>query len=379
MSPEPKPLVAQDADSSLSSDDEDALPDERTGDAPPDRSARVASSVVSAGAPSTYRDPAPAEEDEELPFRTKFLSSPAGRAATAAGVLVAAMAIGAETQSYLATEHTRTALLRDQKAEAASLTEKQRNFLADTDAFGVAMAQEPADDFVAQELLGPGALDRLFESPGVYARVPAAEAKNAFAMQSAARYSKKDAVALCLMRAHPEGDAAKPLATCKEGSMCLGEQMAHLSNLGAVNGGIRVLSPAWATVVEQSSSSLLVGGYDTEFRSRSLESREVSKQAAESARYTILVVDETPEDAETGVKFGGVPPATAARFQGLPHGARLGIFDLVSRKPLLKLRRELLATATGSTEAEAVARQQQSCSLGLEARALVTRGASAQR
>jgi hypothetical protein len=326
-------------------------------------------------ATATYREPAPAEEDEELPFRTKFLSSPTGRAAAAAGLLVAAMAIGAETQSYFATEHTREAILRDQKAEAASLSDKQRNFLADTDAFGVAMAQEPADDFVAPELQSPGALDRLFANVGVYARVPAAEAKNSFAMQSAARYSKKDAVALCLLRPTEE----KPLAKCQEGSMCLGEQMAQLSNLGAVNGGIRVLSPAWATVVETSPSPLLVGGYDAEFRSRSVESREVGKQVAENARFAILVVDETPEEAETSVKFGGVPPATAARFQGMPHGARLGIFDLVARKPLLKLRRELFAGATGNTEAEAVARQQQSCSLGLEARGLVGQSVSAQR
>jgi hypothetical protein len=367
MTPEPKDHAQ--ADSLL---DEGA--DEQAGTSALQAS-RAGTKTPAPPAPATYREPLPTEEDEELPFRTKFLSSPTGRAAAAAGLLVAAMAVGAETQSYFATEHTREALLRDQRAEAASLSEKQRSFLADTDAFGVAMATEPADDFVAPELRSPGALDRLFASVGVYARVPAAEAKNPFAMQSAARYSKKDAVALCFLRPTEE----KPLATCKEGSMCLGEQMAQLSNLGAVNGGIRVLSPAWATVVAEAPSSLLVGGYDAEFRSRSAESREVSKQIAENARFALLVVDETPTEAETSVKFGGVPPATATRFQGMPHGARLGVYDLVAHKPLLKLRRELFAGATGNTEAEAVARQQQSCSLGLEARGLVAQSASAQR
>jgi hypothetical protein len=320
-------------------------------------------------------EPLSAEETEEsLPFRLSFLGSPTGRAVTAAGALVATLAVAAQVQTYVTTESTRTALLRDQRAEAAALSDKQKQFLADTDAFGVAMATEPADDFVDGSLRAPGALDKLFAEVGIYARVPAAEAKNAFAMQSAARYSKKDAAALCLVRP----TEAAPVATCAEGSMCLGEKMATLHNLGAVNGGIRVLSPTWATVVAESPSSLLVGGYDAEFRSRSAESREVSKQVAEKARFAILVVDETPEEALQAVGFGGVPPATATRFQGMPHGARLGVYDLVARKPLLKVRRELFAGG-GMVEGETVARQMQSCRLGLEARGLAESFASARR
>lgn len=309
------------------------------------------------------------------PFRQRFIDTGAGRAVTATGLLVATLAVAAEVQGYLHTRSTREALLRDQRAEAAQLTDKQRAFLAETDAFGVAMATEPADDFIDDSLRATGALDKLFTEVGVYARVPAAEAKNAFAMQSAARYSKKDAAALCLVRP----SEAAPVATCAEGSMCLGEKMATLYNLGAVNGGVRVLSPAWAKVVETSDSSLLIGGYDAEFRSRTGESRDVGKQIAEKARFAILVVDETPTEAEKSVSYGGVPPATATRFQGMPHAARLGVYDLAAHKPVLKVRRELFAGGGGLVEADTVARQIQSCSLGLEARGLVERLASAKR
>ena len=313
--------------------------------------------------------------DPAHPFRQRFIDTGVGRAITAAGFLVATLAVAAEVQTFLHTRSIRGALLRDQRAEAASLTDKQRAFLAETDAFGVSMATEPADDFVDISLRAPGALDKLFTEVGVYARVPAAEAKTAFAMQSAARYSKKDAAALCLVRP----SEAAPIATCAEGSMCLGEKMATLYNLGAVNGGVRVLSPAWAKVVETSDSSLLVGGYDFEFRTRSAESREVGKQIAEKARFAILVVDETPTEAEKSVSYGGVPPATATRFQGMPHGARLGVYDLVAHKTVLKVRRELFAGGGAMVEAETVARQIQSCSLGLEARGAVEQLASAKR
>ena len=304
--------------------------------------------------------------EDALPFRRRFLGSPTGRWVTAAGILVTTLAAAAEIDGHLTTEATRRALLRDQRAEAAQLTDRQRTFMSATDAFGVALATEPAGDFVDDSLRVPGALDRLFAETGVYARVPAAEVKNAFAMQSAARYSKKDGVALCLLRPTDE----MPVATCGEGSMCLGNKMQSLHNLGAVNGGLRVLSPSWAAEVAGTRSALLVGGYDHELRTRDPEARDVSKRVAESARFAVVVVDETPEDALPGVRFGGVPPATATRFQGVPHAARLGIYDLTAHKPLLRLRRELSAAPSQGPEAEAVARQISSCQLGLEARAL---------
>jgi hypothetical protein len=120
---------------------------------------------------------------------------------------------------------------------------------------------------------------------------------------------------------------------------------------------------------------LAVNAYDRDLDSVAKHDVPIAVEVMNKARFFTLVIDEDPP--------GGVPPAepkssetVEERLQRVPHWARVGIWAIATRTPLLRMRSEAAAefvsmSGSGQLSAEtsaAQARQANSCALALAVR-----------
>jgi hypothetical protein len=142
---------------------------------------------------------------------------------------------------------------------------------------------------------------------------------------------------------------------------------------------LRVLTTDWSDELHEADSELGVNGYDRDLDSVAKHDVPVAVEIMNKARFVTLVIDEDPP--------GGLPPAPKGsletpeeRLQAMPHFARVGVWELSTKTPLLRIRAEAAADfvamsghrTTSSETAAAQARQANSCALALAVRARIT-------
>jgi hypothetical protein len=100
---------------------------------------------------------------------------------------------------------------------------------------------------------------------------------------------------------------------------------------------LRVLSSEWTDELHQATSELAVNAYDRDLDSVTRYDVRIAADILARSRYFTLVLDEDPN--------GGLPQeipdageTPEERVQRAPHPARVGIWELSSGKPLLRLR-----------------------------------------
>jgi hypothetical protein len=276
-------------------------------------------------------------------------------------------------------ESRKSAVMAKQRAVAVALGPKLQPFRDQVEGWARELAADGPGDFVA-----PGnGLDGLREAPGVYLRLRRENTKSPKQIRKAAQSSLLDGFTSCLFvspTALPtQGAACRVTSECQPGQLCNEWNVCapppRPYNMRLAYRALRVLSSDWTDELRRADSELGVNGYDRDLDSVAKHDVPVAVEIMSKARFVTLVIDEDPA--------GGLPAAAPGetesaeqRLQRLPHFARVGIWDVASKTPLLRLRAQAAANfvpmggrvISAPETVAAQSRQANSCALALAVR-----------
>ncbi|HET9931737.1 MAG TPA: hypothetical protein VFQ35_13645 [Polyangiaceae bacterium] len=256
-------------------------------------------------------------------------------------------------------------------------------------------------------LVSPSAdLEKVRNAGTIYLRLRMANAKGERDMRKAAKDSLRDGFTSCLfvtrsssgtnstvaasaapaasvapaaMGAAAAGAACRTIGDCASGLLCNEWNTCappeQPYNMRLVYRTLRVLSSDWTDELHEASSELALSAYDRDLENVARRDVPVTVEILARSKFFALVLDEDPP--------GGIPkPAPesgesdAETLQRLPHFARIGIWDIASGTPLLRVRAvaagEVVQMGGGAAKdavtRTATERQVNSCALALKAR-----------
>jgi len=241
----------------------------------------------------------------------------------------------------------------------------------------------------AGNLVEPGApYQAIRQSPGVYLRLRLSNARAVKDIRKAARVSLHDGFTACLFvnkdaGSRTEGPPCKVTANCEPGKLCNEWSVCANPptpyNMRLAYRTLRVLSSEWTDELHAATSELLVNAYDRDLDSVTRFDVRIAADILARSKYFTLVLDEDPQ--------GGLPEelpdageSPEERLQRVGHFARVGVWELTSGKPLLRLRAEAAGEFVPMGEkvvrdpviVAAQARQVNSCQLALAVRSALS-------
>jgi hypothetical protein len=296
-----------------------------------------------------------------------------------------AVALGAFTAVYwriaqAQIETRRSQVMAKQRAIALTLGPKILPFREQVEGWVRELAASWPGDFVDSS----ASLEKIRTSPGVYFRLRMSNTGSVKAIRAAARASLHDGFTSCLFvrLGAPDptkGSACRVTADCVSGQLCnewnVCTEPPRPYNMRLAYRALRVLSSDWTDEVHEADTELGLNAYDRDLDSVSKRDVPVAIELLSRSRYFTLVLDEDPA--------GGVPPeapdageTSDERVQREPHAARIGIWDLKTQSPLLRLRAEANAqfvpvgdrVVQNPATLAAEQRQTNSCALALSVR-----------
>jgi hypothetical protein len=276
-------------------------------------------------------------------------------------------------------ESRKSAVMAKQRAVAVALGPKLQPFRDQVEGWARELAADGPADFVA-----PGAaLEGLREAPGVYLRLRQENTKSAKQIRKAAQSSLLDGFTSCLFvspSALPtQGAACRVTSDCQPGQLCNEWNVCapppRPYNMRLAYRALRVLSSDWTDELHGADSELGVSAYDRDLDSVAKYDVPVAAEIMSKARFVTLVIDEDPEGGLPAAQPGDTESAEQ-RLQRTPHFARVGIWDVASKAPLLRLRAQAAAdfvpmggrVITAPETVAAQSRQANSCALALAVR-----------
>ncbi|HEX6272268.1 MAG TPA: hypothetical protein VFZ53_04490 [Polyangiaceae bacterium] len=251
----------------------------------------------------------------------------------------------------------------------------------------------------ARELAGPypgdlvsntAELELIEQSPGVYLRLRIGVATTPRDIRKAARTSLHDGFTSCLFRKTKTGDPTKgppckataectPGLLCNEWSVCAEPPIPY--NMRLAYRTLRVLSPEWTDELHKATSDLAINAYDRDLDSVTRYDVRIAADILARSKFFTLVLDEDPSAGlPSEIPDAGETPEE--RVQRAAHPARVGIWDLATGKPLLRLRAQAAGefvpmggrTIRDPITLAAEQRQVNACQLALEVRAKLSPG-----
>jgi hypothetical protein len=239
--------------------------------------------------------------------------------------------------------------------------------------------------WTADHVAASADMEKIGVGASVYLRLRLANTGSPKEIRAAAKVSLRDGFTSCLFVNKPKavstegapqcrtiGDCASGLL-CNEWGTCSPPEQPY--NMRLVYRTLRVLSSEWTDELHQVTSELGLSAYDRDLGNVAKSDVPVTVELLSRAKYFTLVLDEDPP--------GGLPPevneaseSPEERVQRVPHFARVGIWDLASGDPIVRLRAEA-ASEMVSMGKEAVIsevnlaaqhRQANSCGLALHVR-----------
>jgi hypothetical protein len=237
-------------------------------------------------------------------------------------------------------------------------------------------------------LVSPDAdLEKIRTAGTIYLRLRLANTKAERDVRKAAKDSLRDGFTSCLFVTRsnsapaPNASACRTIGDCPSGLLCNEWNTCAAPeqpyNMRLVYRTLRVLSSDWTDELHEASSELALSAYDRDLENVAHRDVPVTVEILSRSKFFALVLDEDPP--------GGIPkPAPEAAeseaevLQRVPHFARIGIWDIASGTPLLRVRAvaggELAQMGTSSAAVKdpitlvAQQRQVNNCALALKAR-----------
>jgi hypothetical protein len=294
------------------------------------------------------------------------------------GVLVSAFAVGYWYWAQRELAEAKSRVLGKQRAVEATLGPKIHPFRDLIETWTSKLAGPYEGDLVDDA----ASLERIQRRPGVYLRLMIDNARLAEDIRKNAARSLLDGFTSCLFVRSADADptrgkACKSTLDCEPGHLCNEWDRCHQPprpyNLRLAYRALRVLSDAWTAEVHQAASELAVTAYERDLDAATLTDVPVSIEVLELADYFTVVLDEAPASG-LPEPLPDVEESREERVQRVEHFARVGVWDLESKKPVLRLRRRVAGryVPVGKQQVPTPAvraaqeRQTLSCALALE-------------
>jgi hypothetical protein len=250
-----------------------------------------------------------------------------------------------------AKERARAELLAAIEREAATLEPQHHQLVTRVEALLI----EAAGAEHEAGAIAPAALDQLLTRPTIYVRGEHAAFGDPARMREAVRASLKDTFVLCLVEPPAARTETALLAQVRVAySGGLEKRTRHVHRLQSAAEVLPLLGSEWVKRVEEASSLIELGELRTTFDRANFE----RGKAAAAADLLIYVLDE--------------PPAAGARVEldgASKHDARVGIVDIPSGKPLMRLRAQLDPAWISEDNRLQLAGALDGCRLALDVRA----------
>ena len=281
-------------------------------------------------------------------------------------------------------ESQKSAVMAKQRAIAKTLGPKILPFRDHIEGWVVELAGPWKGDYVAPALKLP----EITHSPGVYLRLDIEHAHSPKAIQKASARSLHDGFTSCFFVRQRlvdprKGPPCKALADCKPGLLCnewdVCTRPLEPFNMRLAYRALTVLSSKWTDDLHEASSDLGVKAYDRDLDRVTHNDVPIAIDILARAKYFTAVLDERPTKGLPKPLGDAGAETNEQRIQRAAHFARIGVWDLVSGKQLVRLRARAEgkivpvgdhAVTDRETQA-AQARQANSCMLGLELRSAI--------
>jgi hypothetical protein len=236
-------------------------------------------------------------------------------------------------------------------------------------------------------------MERVTSGASVYLRLRLANTASAKDIRTAAKGSLRDGFTSCLFvgKSKPSVVTGPPCRTigdcspgllCNEWNACTEPEQPY--NMRLVYKTLRVLSSEWTDELHEVTSDLGLSAYDRDLGNVAKSDVPVTVQLLARAKYFTLVLDEDPSGG-LPAEVPGLDETAEERVQRVAHFARVGIWDLASGDPILRVRAEAAADVV-SVGKQAVMkevslgaqhRQANSCALALHVRDALASSAGA--
>jgi hypothetical protein len=279
-------------------------------------------------------------------------------------------------------ESRKSAVMAKQRAIAVALGPKIQPFRDQVEGWARELSADGLPDFVAP---GDGLKD-LRDAVSVYLRLRRENTKTAKQIRKAAQASLHDGFTSCLFVSATglptQGAACHVTSDCQPGQLCNEWNVCAAPprpyNMRLAYRALRVLSSEWTDELHGADTDLAVNAYDRDLDSVAKHDVPVAVEIMNKARFVTLVIDEEPS-VEAPAEAAVPGESAEERLQRTPHFARVGVWDIATKAPLLRLRAQAAAdfvamgghAKTSPETAAAQARQANSCALALAVRSKI--------
>jgi hypothetical protein len=233
-------------------------------------------------------------------------------------------------------------------------------------------------------------LEAISTSPGVYLRLRTANTGSVKAIRKAATTSLHDGFTSCLFvrNSAPDptkGPACRTGSDCEPGLLCNEWNVCGAAprpyNMRLAYRALRVLSSDWTDEVHEADSDLALTAYDRDLDGVAKRDVPVAAEILQRSKYFTLVLDEDPPPATSSEPAPDPSETPDERVQRQPHFARVGIWDLTTRSPLVRIKAEARGefvpvgdrVVKNAVTVAAEQRQTNSCMLALAVKDALTR------
>lgn len=247
-----------------------------------------------------------------------------------------------------------TTLLDQWRTEAASLTDKDQDFVDRVRGLLATEARAHGGDFIAEEFHVAEALKSLLARPSVYVRGAMTGFANSEGVSKLAAESGKDAFLLCLL--DPPTSATEK-AFLPKARLALGggppvqNATPNVRRLADAVVGLPYLSPAWGERIRQAKDLPALQRLERALKKAPLQAAKIVSRA----ELLVAVLDE-PNDV------GGVTELDGEHA----HSVRVILIELVSNKTLIRLRKHVDPSWVTPNRRSQYARELDSCKLARE-------------
>jgi hypothetical protein len=222
----------------------------------------------------------------------------------------------------------RQALLAKQRAVVATLGAEWLPLRDSLEGDIVGAAGAPSTPYPG-DAIDPEARTLAFRSkPGLYLRMRMAEATSPENIRAVAADAKRDGFAACLLRETNERGL--------RGEVDGGAFAEQPWNLGQAYAATRILTDDWVGAVKDADDDLRLRVFVQQYDKAIREEIPVAIDVVKRAEFFLLVLD---EDVPEAAAFADGGPITEEALELVEHPARVFVFDLKDKKPIVRLRR----------------------------------------
>lgn len=209
---------------------------------------------------------------------------------------------------------------------------------------------ELAGPWPGDHVSGGVSVERLSRSNGIYLRLLEQNAHAPEDIRKGMEVSLHDGFTSCLFQRQErykvdEGKKCHSIAQCESGQICndwnLCAPPSQPYNLRMMYRGLRVLSPIWSDELHQASDDYQVRVFSRDLDKAFKDDVPIAIEMITRAKYFTVVLDELPKkgfapavrnQADAGLERDEL------RVQLVEHPVRIGIWDVTTGQPVLRMR-----------------------------------------